>query len=261
MPPPAVPADTRPLGMALRMRSPLGGPSWPQQGLQALWTLATFQRYCAATDLVCHPRSLRSSRGPALSTITPPCWTTTASAPPWHQSLASWPREKRRRARPTTASGLRHRPSPQPAGSRDFEHRRRLRQLRPADGGETQSPGIREAGAGVALPGPLPPGAPVPEYVNYQSCAQVVHHPSADIATAFPPASSPARSAGRWAVCTPTGWKCTSKGHLGTHGTGAWRGGSQRQCTARHWVAGAPARCLRPLPLPGAAVSHHALHC
>ena len=62
-------------------------------------------------------------------------------------------------------------------GSRDFDTAADYASLRPADGGETQSPGTGEAGAGVALPGtPAPsPGAGIRQ-LPVQG-AQVVHHP------------------------------------------------------------------------------------
>ena len=122
---------------------------------------------------------------------------------------------------------------------------------------ETQSPGRGEAGAGSCFAWALPP-APVPEYVNYQSkvrkwCTiQVAGHsysvPSRLIGKEG--ADPSVRRLGGSVLQGPPG---------GTDGTGAWRGGSQRQLSPRHRLAGAQARSLRPLPLPGAAVSHQAL--
>ena len=90
----------------------------------------------------------------------------------------------------------------------------------------------------------LPP-APVPEYVNYQSkvrkwCTiQVAGHSY----------SVPSRLIGK-EVTDPSvrrlGGSVLQGPPGGTDGTGAWRGGSQRQLPPRHWVAGAQAR--RPLP-------------
>ena len=103
----------------------------------------------------------------------------------------------------------------------------------------------------------LPP-APVPEYVNYQSKVRKW----STIQVAGHSYSVPSRLIGKEVqIRLYADWvEVYYKGHLGgTHGTGAWRGGSQRQLPPRHRLAGAQARCLRPLPLPGAAVSHHAL--
>ena len=108
-------------------------------------------------------------------------------------------------------------------------------------------------GAGVALPG-LPP-APVRIRQLPVQGAQVVHHPGSTLQRALPPhrqggADPSVRRLGGSVLQGPPG---------GTDGTGAWRGGSQRQLPPRHWIAGAQAGSLRPLPLPGAAISHHAL--
>ena len=103
----------------------------------------------------------------------------------------------------------------------------------------------------------LPP-APVPEYVNYQSkvrkwCAIQVAGHSYSVPSRLIGKEVQIRLYADWVEVVlpgPPG---------GTDGAGAWRGGSQRQLPPRHWVAGAQAWCLCPLPLPGAAISHHAL--
>ena len=182
-----------------------------QQGLQnALWTLGGVPEVVRSDNTsALPPTNCAAAAAALLTTITPPCWTTMASAPP-----ASIPARAMKTASPSTPTTGSRTPSTRPsscgAAAISTPNRRRLRQLRPADGGETQSPGTGEAGAGVALPSSLPL-APVPEYVNYQSkvrkwCTiQVAGHSY----------SVPSRLIGKEVQirhCTPTGRKCTT-GH------------------------------------------------
>ena len=87
--------------------------------------------------------------------------------------------------------------------------------------------------------------------------AQVEHHPGsqADLQRPLPSyreggADPAVRRLGGSVLQGPPG---------GTDGAREWRAGSSRQLPPRHRLAGAQARGLRPLPLPGAAVSHQAL--
>ena len=105
--------------------------------------------------------------------------------------------------------------------------------------------------------GSLPP-APVPEYVNYQSkvrkwCTiQVAGHSY----------SVPSRLIGKEVqIRLYADWvEVYYKGHLVERMERVrGEGEAQRQLPPRHWVAGAQARSLCPLPLPGGAISHHAL--
>ena len=70
-----------------------------QQGLQnALWTLGGVPEVVRSDNTAAATHELRSSRGRAfLTTITPPCWTTMASAPP-----ASIPARAMKTASPST---------------------------------------------------------------------------------------------------------------------------------------------------------------
>ena len=97
------------------------------------------------------------------------------------------------------------------------------------------------------LPG-LPAPSPGAGIRHYQP--QVVHHPGSGTY------SVPSRLIGKEVqVCTPTGWKCTTR----ATGWNGWNGCVARgKPTYRHVIAGAQARRLCPLPLPGAAISHHA---
>ena len=183
-----------------------------------LW--AAFQRWCAATIPRLPLTNCAAAAAALLTTITAPCWTTMASAPP--ASIPARAMKTASPSTPTTPQG-RHRPSPHPAGQPRFRHRRRLRQLRPADGGETQSPGTGEAGAGGAYA-----PCPQPRCRNTQlpvQGAQVVHHPAGH-------ATGPHRQGG--SVCTPTGWKCTTR----ATGWNGWRvrGEGEANVNYRHVI-------------------------
>ena len=103
----------------------------------------------------------------------------------------------------------------------------------------------------------LPP-APVPEYVNYQSRVRKW----STIQVAGHSYSVPSRLIGKEVqIRLYADWvEVYYKDHLvECMEAGAWRGGSQRQLPPRHRLPGAQARRLRPLPLPRATVSQHAL--
>ena len=87
--------------------------------------------------------------------------------------------------------------------------------------------------------------------------AQVEHHPGSGTELQRP--LPPHREGGEHPSARRLGGSVLPGPVGGTHGAGAWRGGSQRQLPPRHRLPGAQAWCLRPLPLPRAALSHHAL--
>ena len=112
LPPPAVPADTQPLGMALRRgrrRRDLPGPcSRDCRMPSGPW--AAFQRWCAATIPRLPPTNCAAAAAALLTTITPPCWTTMASAPP-----ASIPARAMKTASPSTPTTASRTPSTRPS--------------------------------------------------------------------------------------------------------------------------------------------------
>ena len=105
--------------------------------------------------------------------------------------------------------------------------------------------------------GSLPP-APVPEYVNYQSkvrkwCTIQVAGHSYSVPSRLIGKEVQIRLYADWA-------EVYYQGHLVERMERVrGEGGSQRQLPPRHRLIGAQAWCLCPLPLPGAAISHHAL--
>ena len=254
LPPPAVPADTQPLGMALRCAA---GETFLalQQGLQnALWTLGGVPEVVRSDNTAAATHELRSSRGRALNDNYAALLdhyglrSTRINPGQSHENGVAEHAHYRLKDAIDQALILR--------GSRDFDtvddYASFVRQMverrnRLVEGKLEQE---------MACLGPLPP-APVPEYVNYQSkvrkwCTiQVAGHSY----------SVPSRLIGKEVqIRLYADWVEVLPGPPGgTDGTGAWRGGSQRQLPPRHWVAGAQAWSLRPLPLPGAAISHHAL--
>ena len=153
---------------------------------------------------------------------------------------------------PTTASRT---PSTRPsscAGSRDFDTADDYAELRPADGGETQSPGTGEAGAGVALPG-LTCRQPRCRNTSTTSprCAcgasiQVAGH-------SYSVPSRAHRQGGADPSVRRTGWwEVYYKGHLVERMERVtWRGVIEANVNYRHPSLGPPgaqARSLRPLP-------------
>ena len=123
-----------------------------QQGLQnALWTLGGVPEVVRSDNTAAATHELRSSRGRALNDNYAALLdhyslrSTRINPGQSHENGVAEHAHYRLKDAIDQALILR--------GSRDFRHCRRLRQLRPADGGETQSPGRWEAGAGDALPG------------------------------------------------------------------------------------------------------------
>ena len=86
---------------------------------------------------------------------------------------------------------------------------------------------------------------------------QVEHHPGSrpELHRALPPH----RQRGADPAVCRLGGSVLQGPPGGTHGAGARRAGSQRQLPPRHRIPGAQARCLCPLPFPGAAVSDNAI--
>ena len=138
-----------------------------QQGLQAaLWTLGGVPEILRSDNTSAATHEVKRSRGRALNATTPPCWTTTASAPP--ASIAARAMKTASPSTPTTGSRT---PSTRPSSCRggrafdtvddyaDFVRQMVERRNRLVQGKlEQEMPCLRS----------LPP-APVPEYVNYQS--------------------------------------------------------------------------------------------
>ena len=104
---------------------------------------------------------------------------------------------------------------------------------------------------------PLPP-APVPEYVNYRAKVRKW----STIQAASRTYTVPSRLIGKEVRIR---LYCRTPGSVlqgppgGTDGTCTRRAGGPRRLPAHHWLAGAQARGLRPVPVPGADVSHHDL--
>ena len=206
--PPAVPADPQPLGMALRWVA--AGETFLalQQGLQnALWTLGGVPEV-VRSDNTWRPPTNCAAADRAL--ITPPCWTTTASAPP---------------------------ANPAENGVAEHAHYRlkdAIQALAPAvlRTWPRQMAWYRESWSWPGLPA-ASPGAGI----RPRQGAQVGTIQERDIATASP---VPPHREGGQIPSVPTGWKCTTR-TTWSHGAGAWSGGSQRQLPPRHRLPGAQA--------------------
>ena len=177
IPPPAVPADTQPLGLALCR----GGHRRDLPGLAAGVAGRPVDPGRRAPGgaqpqyLGRHSRDAPQPRpGPERRLLGPPRSLRAALHP--HQSRSE-PRKRHGRAGPLPAQG-RHRPGPDPAGQPRFSHRRRLRPLRGEDGPEAQPPGTGKAGAGNGFPTAPAPSSHAGKRQLPGPGAQVEHHPA-----------------------------------------------------------------------------------